>query len=77
MQLLRPPHRHHLDEAQRIAHVGSWDLRDEGGAAVRLMGTTQDITERVEAEQERARLALAVEQTADSIWMQGLDNTVT
>jgi PAS domain S-box-containing protein len=42
-----------------------------------LIGTTQDITERVAAEAERARLASAVEQTADSIWMQDLDNVVS
>jgi PAS domain-containing protein len=156
MQLVSSPHRHHLEEAQRIAHVGSWEreiatgallvvgqldraassgsggtfagtldaflgfvppgrpalatpseadlatgtslqseyrivrpdgtirviheaaevIRDADGTPMRLMGTTLDITERVEAEQDRARLASAVEQTADSIWMQDLDNTV-
>jgi len=156
MQLLPSPHRHHLEDTQRIAHVGSWEreiatgrlwwsdescrilgiepgtfegtldafisfvhpddrhlatpsdaqlaagatlyseyrivrpdgtirvineiaeiIRDTDGTPIRLMGTTQDITERVEAEQDRARLASAVEQTADSIWMQDLDNSVT
>jgi len=35
------------------------------------------VTERVAAEQERVKLASAVEQTADSIWMQDLNNVVT
>jgi PAS domain S-box-containing protein len=156
MQLAHPPHRRHLEEAQRIAHVGSWEreiatgtlwwsdescrilgiqpgtfagtldaflefvhpddrhlstpsdlqlatgttleseyrivrpdgtirviheiaevVRDDSGTPVRLMGTCQDITDRVEAEEDRARLASAVEQTADAIWMQDLNNTVT
>ncbi len=156
MQLAHPPRRRHLEEAQRIAHVGSWEreigtgtlwwsdescrilgiepgtfagtldaflgfvhpddrhlatpsdrdldtrttleseyrivrpdgtvrviheiaevVRDGTGLPVRLMGTCQDITDRVEAEEDRARLASAVEQTADAIWMQDLDNTVT
>jgi PAS domain S-box-containing protein len=156
MHLVPAPPRHHLEDAQRIAHVGSWEreiatgalwwsdescrilgiepgtfegtldaflgfvhpddrhlatpsaadlatgtqlhseyrivrpdgtirviyeiaevIRDADGTPVRLTGTTQDITERVEAEQDRARLASAVEQTADSIWMQDLDNVVT
>ena len=156
MQLMSSPHHGHLEEAQRIAHVGSWErdiatgalwwsdescrilgiepgtfagtldaflefvhpddrhlatpsdavlaagtifeseyrvirpdgtirviheiaevIRDTDGRPVRLMGTTQDMTERVEAEQDRARLASAVEQTADSVWMQDLDNNVT
>ena len=156
MQLVSPSHTLHLEEAQRIAHVGSWErelatgqlwwsdetcrimgiepgtfagtleaflgfihpddrhlatptdaqlaaetrleseyriVRPDGtvrcvhetaeivrggdGSPVRLIGTCLDITERVEAEAERARLASAVEQTADSIWMQDLDNNVS
>ena len=156
MQLVSPSHTRHLEEAQRIAHVGSWErdlatgnlwwsdescrmmgiepgtfagtleaflglihpddrhlatptedqlatettleseyrvVRPDGtvrcvhetaeivraadGSPVRLIGTCLDITERVEAEAERARLASAVEQTADSIWMQDLDNNVS
>ena len=41
------------------------------------MGTTQDITDAVAADEERTRLVSAVEQTADSIWMQDLNNMVT
>ncbi len=154
--LQQPEPRHHLDEAQRIAHVGSWErdiasgylwwsdescrilgiepgtfqgtldaflgfvhpedralsvltddelahavsheaeyrivrpdgtvrviheiaeiVRDPNGTPIRLIGTTQDITDRVATEAERALLASAVEQTADSIWMHNLDGDVT
>jgi PAS domain S-box-containing protein len=156
MQLVSPSHTRHLEEAQRIAHVGSWErdlatgelwwsdescrimgiepgtfsgtldaflafvhpddrrlatptrdqlatemtmeseyrivrrdgtvrvvhetaevVRDRDGTPIRLLGTCLDITERVQAEDERVRLASAVEQTADSIWMQDLDNNVS
>ena len=65
------------DGTLRVIHETAEVIRDDSGGAVRLMGSTQDITERVEAGEERARLASAVEQTADSIWMQDLNNTVT
>jgi two-component system, cell cycle sensor histidine kinase and response regulator CckA len=44
-----------------------------------MVGTVQDITERLEAEAEaeRARLISAVEQTADSVMIQALDKTIT
>jgi PAS domain S-box-containing protein len=61
----------------RIIHEIAEIVRDPNGTAIRLIGTTQDITERVAAEHERARLASAVEQTADSIWMHGLNNEVS
>ena len=65
------------DGSIRVIHEIAEVVRDEGGTPVRLIGTTQDITERVAAEEDRAKLASAVEQTADSIWMQDLDNVVT
>ena len=65
------------DGSIRVIHEVAEVVRDERGTPVRLMGTTQDITERVAAEEDRAKLASAVEQTADSIWMQDLDNKVT
>lgn len=65
------------DGSIRVIHEIAEVVRDAGGAPVRLVGTAQDVTERVAAEQDRARLASAVEQTADSIWMQDLDNIVT
>ena len=45
--------------------------------ATRFVGTTQDITDAVAADEERTRLVSAIEQTADSIWMQDLNNMVT
>ncbi|MDR3474152.1 MAG: EAL domain-containing protein, partial [Devosia sp.] len=43
----------------------------------RLQRNIRDITARLASESERARLVLAVEQTADSIWMYDLDSIIT
>ena len=42
-----------------------------------FVAISQDITERVTADAERARLVSAVEQTADSVMIQDLDKTIT
>ena len=55
------------DGSVRIIHDEAKVVRDPSGAAVRMIGTAQDITDRVEAEAERMRLAAAVEQTSDSV----------
>ncbi|HEY6012908.1 MAG TPA: PAS domain-containing protein, partial [Candidatus Limnocylindrales bacterium] len=65
------------DGTVRVVHETAEIVRDTAGTPIRLVGTCLDITERVEAEHERALLASAVEQTADSIWMQDLDNNVS
>ena len=65
------------DGSVRIIHDIGELVRDPDGVPLRFVGTLQDITDRVTVEAERARLATAVEQTADSIWMQDLDNVVT
>ncbi len=65
------------DGAVRTVHEQGEVTRDEHGRPVRLIGTVEDITERVAADAERFRLALAVEQTADAVWMQNADGTVT
>jgi PAS domain S-box-containing protein len=65
------------DGTLRVLHETAEIVRDPDGRPIRLIGTCLDITERVEAEHDRARLASAVEQTADSIWMQDLDNNVS
>lgn len=70
-RVLRP------DGTVRVLHETAEVVRDRDGTPIRLVGTCLDITERVEAEAERALLAAAVEQTADSIWMQDLDNNVS
>ena len=65
------------DGSIRIIHDEAEAVRDPSGVPVRMFGTAQDITERVAAEAERARLVSAVEQTADSIVLTGLDGTIT
>ena len=65
------------DGAVRTLHEEAWVIRDATGTPIRYVGTTQDITERVAADAERNRLVSAVEQTADAIWMQDLDGTIT
>ncbi len=42
-----------------------------------FVAVVQDISEQVAADEERARLASAVEQTADAVWMQDADGIVT
>ena len=42
-----------------------------------FVAIVQDITERLAANEERTRLASAIEQTADSIWMQDLDGMIS
>ncbi len=64
------------DGAVRIVREVGEVLRDESGHPLRIVGTTQDITEQVAAEEERARLISAVEQTADSIMIHDLDKTI-
>ena len=52
-------------------------IRDSHGAVRQLMGLTQDITGRKEAEAERARLAMIVENAGDAIIGRALDGTIT
>jgi PAS domain S-box-containing protein len=52
-------------------------VRDPSGVPVRMIGTVQDVTEQVAAEADRTRLVSAIDQTAESVWMQDLDNIVT
>lgn len=65
------------DGTTRILHEVGEVVRDVDGHPIRFVGTTSDITEGVAADEERERLVSAVEQTADSIWMQDLNNMVT
>ena len=55
------------DGTIRIVHDEAEVVCDERGAPVRIVGIVQDITERVAAEDERTRLAAAVEQAPDAI----------
>jgi PAS domain S-box-containing protein len=51
----------------RLVHEQGELIRDPSGTPLRIIGTVQDITERVAAEEERTRLAAAVEQAPDAI----------
>ena len=63
------------DGVRRIRDEGEL-VRDASGAAVRMVGTLQDITGRVAAEAERERLVAAVEQAADAIWIKDADGSL-
>lgn len=65
------------DGAVRTIHEVAEVIRDDAGRPVSMVGIAQDITDRIAADSERARLASAVEQTGDSVWMQDLNNIVT
>ena len=69
-RLVRP------DGTVRIVHEQGELIRDQADTSLRWVGTLQDITERVAADEERARLVAAVEQTADAVWLHGIDGTV-
>jgi PAS domain S-box-containing protein len=62
-------------EVRTLHEVGDV-IRDAAGNPIRMVGTARDITEQVAAEEERARLISAVEQTADSIFIQDLDGMI-
>ncbi len=64
------------DGTVRIVHEEGELIRDPSGTPARLVGTVQDITERVAAEEERTRLVSAVEQAADPIWITDPDGTI-
>jgi PAS domain S-box-containing protein len=52
---------------ERFVNVVKTPLRDAGGQIIGVQGVYWDVTERQRAEQERVRLATAVEQAAESI----------
>ncbi|HVA85257.1 MAG TPA: PAS domain-containing protein, partial [Candidatus Saccharimonadales bacterium] len=64
------------DGAVRHLHEEAEVIRDPTGVAVRYVGSTQDITERVAAEAERARLTAAIEQTSDSVVITDLTGSI-
>ncbi|MEO5919393.1 MAG: EAL domain-containing protein, partial [Candidatus Limnocylindrales bacterium] len=65
------------DGVVRIVHERGEVIRDKAGHSTRLVGTTQDVTERIAAVAERSRLITAIENTAVAIWMHDLDKKVT
>jgi len=64
------------DGSVRIIHDEARVVRDQSGAAVRIIGTAQDVTERVAAEEERMRLAAVVEQTSDAVIITDLTGAI-
>lgn len=64
------------DGEVRVLHDEARIIRDPSGAPLRMIGTVQDITERVAADEERARLTAAVEQTSDSVMIADLTGTI-
>ncbi len=59
-----------------LVHDVAEVIRDASGTPIRMVGTVQDITERVAADEERARLAAAVEQTADAVWIKDAEGSI-
>ena len=55
------------DGTVRVVHSQGRAVYDESGRPVRMFGTIQDVTERVQAEADRERLALLVEHSTDFI----------
>lgn len=65
------------DAALRVIHSYAEAVRDATGTPTRVLGTIQDITSWVAAEEERARLAAAIDQTSDAVAVEELDGTIT
>ena len=65
------------DGTVRIVREQGEVFRDPSGTPLRLVGTIEDITELVAANEERAWLTWAVEQTADLVWTSDVDHVVT
>ncbi len=65
------------DGTVRIVHEQGEVILDPSGTPLRFVGTIQDISERVAADDVRARLASAVEQAGDLVWTSDADHVVT
>lgn len=65
------------DDSVRTVHEIAEILRAPDGEPMRVVGTMEDITDRVATEAERAQLVAAVEQTADAVWLKDADSIVT
>lgn len=65
------------DGAVRTLHEEAVVIRDATGTPIQYVGTTQDFTDRAAAEQERAKLAAAIEQTAEAVVVTEPDGTIS
>jgi two-component system cell cycle sensor histidine kinase/response regulator CckA len=61
----------------RVIHSTAEVARDGSGKPIRVVGTIQDVSERVASEQERARLLSAIDQASDVVVLQHLDGTIS
>ncbi len=64
------------DGHTRVVHENGGLVRDPAGTPIRVVGTVQDISERVAADAERARLISAVEQSGDAIVISQIDGPI-
>ena len=65
------------DGAVRILHEEAVVIRDGTGTPIEYVGTTQDITDRAAVEEERAKLAAAIEQSAEAVMVTETDGTIS
>ena len=64
------------DGEVRTLEVRGHVVRDAGGQALRMIGTSMDITERKQAEEELKKLSQAVEQSPASVVITDLEGTI-
>jgi len=65
------------DGSNRKIHCNGDVIFDTAGKPAAVIGTAQDVTERRQTEEVRARLAMIVESSDDAIFSVSLDDTIT
>ena len=65
------------DGAMRHAHLTGRAEPAPDESAARIAGVLADVSRRAAAEEAQAQLATAIEQTADAIWVERSDGTIT
>jgi PAS domain S-box-containing protein len=64
------------DGSTRWLRTNKLPLRDPEGTVIGILGTYEDITERKEAEAEIARLAAAIEQAAEAVYITDVSGSI-